>query len=454
MGMPELLSSETLQPQVAHADLVAQLTAVLPPASLLHEREDLKPFECDGMTAYQRVPLMVALPETEDQVRQVLRICYKGRVPVVFRGAGTGLSGGALPYAQGLLLVMAKMKQIRPHRSRRAHRARAAGRAQRGNFRGDCSLRPLLRARSLQPDRLFDRRQRRREFRWRALPEVWPDGPQHSEDCASSPSKANCSRSAPRAWIRRATISWRWSPDGRRFAINVFAQIYSGYYIDQLSFPGFERDSAYATAMREDRLRPDMRQQNLGASVMYIVKNERFSYRAAFNQDAWQKRSAGSWLVGGNFVLQGMTADRSAVPSAIDTSFAQALRFKRIGQLEVGAMGGYGHTFVVQQHFYFSFTGSVGLGLVRSRSYVADGDAYPVRHHWGGNLHSQARFAMGWNSALTSLGLSYVNEQSQTSLAPKAVYGWSVGNFRLFFVQRFSARIPVVDALARRLGRL
>jgi glycolate oxidase len=112
MGIPALLSSELLEPQVPHADLVAQLTAVLPPASLLHEREDLMPFECDGMTAYRRMPLMVALPENEDQVREVLRICHRGRVPVVFRGAGTGLSGGALPYAHGLLLVMAKMKRI------------------------------------------------------------------------------------------------------------------------------------------------------------------------------------------------------------------------------------------------------------------------------------------------------------------------------------------------------
>ena len=112
MGIPELLSSELLEPQVPLADLVAQLTAVLPPASLLHEREDLMPFECDGMTAYRRMPLMVALPENEDQVREVLRICHRGRVPVVFRGAGTGLSGGALPYAHGLLLVMAKMKRI------------------------------------------------------------------------------------------------------------------------------------------------------------------------------------------------------------------------------------------------------------------------------------------------------------------------------------------------------
>ena len=112
MGAPALLPSETFEPQIAKADLIARLADVLPAEALLHEREDLKPFECDGMTAYQRLPLMVALPADEDQVRAVLKICYEGRVPVVFRGAGTGLSGGALPYEQGLLLVMAKMKRI------------------------------------------------------------------------------------------------------------------------------------------------------------------------------------------------------------------------------------------------------------------------------------------------------------------------------------------------------
>ncbi len=112
MGAPALLPSETFEPRIPKPDLVARLSAVLPAEALLHEREDLKPFECDGMTAYQRVPLLVALPADEEQVRAVLRICHEGRVPVVFRGAGTGLSGGALPYEQGLLLVMAKMKRI------------------------------------------------------------------------------------------------------------------------------------------------------------------------------------------------------------------------------------------------------------------------------------------------------------------------------------------------------
>jgi glycolate oxidase len=112
MGVPALLSSELLQSPVSKADLVRRLAVVLPAGALLHEREDLKPFECDGMTAYQRLPMLVALPDDENQVRAILRICYEARVPVVFRGAGTGLSGGALPYEFGLLLVMAKMKRI------------------------------------------------------------------------------------------------------------------------------------------------------------------------------------------------------------------------------------------------------------------------------------------------------------------------------------------------------
>lgn len=241
---------------------------------------------------------------------------------------------------------------------------------------------------------------------------------------------------------------------GRRFAVNLFAQIYRGYYIDQLSFPGFNLDTSYADALRDDRLRPDIRQRNFGASVMHILNNRRFSYRAAFNQDAWQRRSAGSWLVGGNLVYQGVRAERSVIPSAIDSSWREPLRFRRIDQVEFGGMGGYAHTFVVQKRWYFSITACLGLGLVRNGSSVQGADDYARRTHWGGNLRSQARIAAGYNSARTNVGISYVNEQSQTSLAPSAIYGWSVGNFRIFFVKRFGASLPAVDALMRRLGRL
>ncbi|HWQ38478.1 MAG TPA: FAD-linked oxidase C-terminal domain-containing protein [Burkholderiales bacterium] len=112
MGKPELFPSEIVTPAISKDELVQRLLGMLPQECVLHEEEELKPYECDGLSAYRRVPLAVALPENEAQVRAVLRICFEGRVPVVFRGAGTGLSGGALPYEHGLLLGLSKLKHI------------------------------------------------------------------------------------------------------------------------------------------------------------------------------------------------------------------------------------------------------------------------------------------------------------------------------------------------------
>jgi len=79
---------------------------------VLWQEEDTRPYECDGLTAYRRLPMVVALPESEAQVRQILKTCAALGVPVVPRGAGTGLSGGALPLGNGVLLSMAKFMRI------------------------------------------------------------------------------------------------------------------------------------------------------------------------------------------------------------------------------------------------------------------------------------------------------------------------------------------------------
>jgi len=94
------------------AAVLAALAAVLPAASLLAGQEELKPYECDGLSAYRRLPLAVALPENEAQVVAVLQACHRLGVPVVARGAGTGLSGGALPHPHGVVLALAKMKHL------------------------------------------------------------------------------------------------------------------------------------------------------------------------------------------------------------------------------------------------------------------------------------------------------------------------------------------------------
>jgi len=92
--------------------LVEALQAVLPAHALLWHTEDVTPYECDGLTAYRQRPMAVALPETEEQVQAVLKVCHALQVPVVARGAGTGLSGGAMPNPDGVTLSLAKFNRI------------------------------------------------------------------------------------------------------------------------------------------------------------------------------------------------------------------------------------------------------------------------------------------------------------------------------------------------------
>jgi glycolate oxidase len=93
--------------QVAEA-----LRPVLPAGCLLADPEDTRPYECDGLSAYRQLPMIVVLPETEQQVIDVLAVCRSLQVPVVPRGAGTGLSGGAMPIVDGVVLSTAKLNRI------------------------------------------------------------------------------------------------------------------------------------------------------------------------------------------------------------------------------------------------------------------------------------------------------------------------------------------------------
>ncbi|HEY8356157.1 MAG TPA: FAD-linked oxidase C-terminal domain-containing protein [Ramlibacter sp.] len=94
------------------AAIVAALEPLLPHGALLWNAEETGPYECDGLTAYRQRPLVVALPETQEQVQAVLKACHALDVPVVARGAGTGLSGGAMPHALGVTLSLAKFNRI------------------------------------------------------------------------------------------------------------------------------------------------------------------------------------------------------------------------------------------------------------------------------------------------------------------------------------------------------
>ncbi|MBK7136703.1 MAG: FAD-binding protein [Rhodocyclales bacterium] len=109
MGSPE---EQGQLSEAGIARLIGGLRRILAADALLVEQEDLLPYECDGLTAYRQLPLLVALPTTEAQVVAVLKLCHELRVPLVARGAGTGLSGGATPVAHGVVLSLAKFMRI------------------------------------------------------------------------------------------------------------------------------------------------------------------------------------------------------------------------------------------------------------------------------------------------------------------------------------------------------
>lgn len=106
------MTTESDIPDLNQQQLLQQLLSILPADSVLYQEEDLRPYECDALSAYRQMPYVVVLPETSEQVQSILGLCNQVGLPVVARGAGTGLSGGALPCENGLLLCLSKLNKI------------------------------------------------------------------------------------------------------------------------------------------------------------------------------------------------------------------------------------------------------------------------------------------------------------------------------------------------------
>ena len=143
------------------------LRDILPADGLLVSDEERRPYECDGLTGYRELPLAVAMPDQLDQVEQILSLCDAQGVPVIARGAGTGLSGGATPRRDALLLSMARFSRIID-----VDPVGRTARVEPGvrNLGSGCAVRALLCAGPFITDCLHDRWQCCRKF-WRgALP--------------------------------------------------------------------------------------------------------------------------------------------------------------------------------------------------------------------------------------------------------------------------------------------
>ena len=160
--------------------IVAALRAIVPGEGVIDKPAEMLPYESDGLMAYRQPPMVVVLPDTTEQVSQVLKYCFEQGIKVVPRGSGTSLSGGALPLADGVLLGLGKFKRIREIDFDNRVVVTEPGVTNLAISQAVAHAGVLLCARSVVADCLFDRRQCRGEFRRRALPEIRHDHQQRA----------------------------------------------------------------------------------------------------------------------------------------------------------------------------------------------------------------------------------------------------------------------------------
>lgn len=221
---------------------------------------------------------------------------------------------------------------------------------------------------------------------------------------------------------------------------NLFLQRYEGYHITSHTKQelGWEQHTLYP-------YRGDVRQFNFGVSSLRIQNHERFSYRAAFNQDAWQLRSAGTWLYGGYITCYVVKADSSIVPSALSDAFRTTSSIREGTFADAGPMVGYAYAHVHHKHWFAVVSGAAGIGLSIQRLRVPAAEGERVISAAGPGWHLQGRAAIGYNGAKRYVGAFYNQELVGYALNGQDLFVWDVGNFRIMVAQRINRRPRTVD---------
>jgi hypothetical protein len=210
---------------------------------------------------------------------------------------------------------------------------------------------------------------------------------------------------------------------GRRFIVDFFGQFYNGFFLSSKStnHPGYEY------------LRPDLYVRYLGTSVQYILNHKKFSYRASFLQNEWQKKSAGTFIFGVEVYGGKVKADSTIIPSVVNSQAADR-NMRILSFFEFGPNAGYAYTLVVKKHFFI--TGSASLSLDYGENTISDRDG--TKKTTGVSPNTFFRFFGGYNSRKWAVSLTYVT--NSVSLATESIERQimlNTGNFRLNYVYRF-----------------
>jgi hypothetical protein len=226
----------------------------------------------------------------------------------------------------------------------------------------------------------------------------------------------------------------------QHWATNLFLQVFGGYYVSShdLAQVGWSQDT-------QRPYRADLVQFNFGASSLRILNDRRFSYRASFNQDAWQRKSQGSFLLGGYMTYYNLRADSSLVPTHLIDQFDPQARLSRGSFLDLGPMGGYAYTLVYHENWFLTLSAALGGGLSIQRVISDMGEGEAARSGMGLGWHGQLRSGLGYNSAWNCIGLSFNQENIGYLITDQGNFRWNVGNVRLNLAHRFNRKIHAAD---------
>lgn len=224
----------------------------------------------------------------------------------------------------------------------------------------------------------------------------------------------------------------------RKMVIDLFLQLYKGFYLT---------DGLGAAAGENYLTRPDMKIQKIGASVQYVFNHGKFSYRAAFLQNEWQKKSAGTFLLGAEMYGGLAHEESNLIPDALIGDPSR--NFKTIRFFELGPNVGYAYTLVIAKHFFITASAAANLGVGYSTHHGKTG-RYT---QWGINPNYFLRGFAGYNSERWSINANYVHNNVQLAENGGFSSAMMTGNYRLNFIYRFlpgpklKKRLGVMDRI-------
>ncbi len=212
---------------------------------------------------------------------------------------------------------------------------------------------------------------------------------------------------------------------GRKVVVDIFGQFYKGYYLLPKG-AGSVNGNYY--------LRPDLSINEVGMAVQYILNYKRFSYRSSFLQTEWQRKSAGSPLIGLELYAGSAYGDSTLFPTLLDKDNAEK-KYTHLDFFVLGPNIGYAYTFILRRHFFLMGAASLSINLGNSMF----GNATTTEEVFGFSSNSLFRASTGYNSERWALNLVYVTSRVQLSAGPSQINAqFNTSNYRINFVRRIA----------------